>query len=88
MCSQPQEQGLILTSNMGFQVPGEDGGRDEAGGLILNQYGVPGAWSQPGEDGGRDEAGELVLQQHVGSRCVVSTRGGYGDKTRGLILEQ
>ena len=64
MCSQPQEHGLILTSNMGFQVPGEDGGRDEAGGPILNQYGVPGAWSQPGEDGGRDEAGELVLQQH------------------------
>ena len=50
--SQPQEHGLILTSNMGFQVPGEDGGRDEAGGLILNQYGVPGAWSQPEEDGG------------------------------------
>ncbi|CAE7647370.1 unnamed protein product, partial [Symbiodinium sp. CCMP2592] len=43
----------------------EGGGRDEAGALILNQYGVPGAWSQP-EEG--DEAGALILNQYVPGR--------------------
>ncbi|CAE7776122.1 POL [Symbiodinium sp. CCMP2592] len=33
----------------------EGGGRDEAGALILNQYGVPGARSQLEEDGGGDQ---------------------------------
>ncbi|CAE7667390.1 unnamed protein product, partial [Symbiodinium sp. CCMP2592] len=44
----------------------EGGGRDEAGALILNQYGVPGAWSQP-EEG--DEAGALFLNQYVPGAC-------------------
>ncbi|CAE7509994.1 unnamed protein product, partial [Symbiodinium sp. CCMP2592] len=44
----------------------EGGGRDEAGALILNQYGVPGAWSQP-EEG--DEAGALILNQYVPGAC-------------------
>ena len=30
---------------------------NETGGLILNQYGVRGAWSQHEEDGGQAEAG-------------------------------
>ena len=41
-------EGLSSTT-MGFEVrcqPEEDGGKNKAGGLILNQYGVPGAWSQ------------------------------------------
>ncbi|CAE7490855.1 unnamed protein product, partial [Symbiodinium sp. CCMP2592] len=44
----------------------EGGGRDEAGALILTQYGVPGAWSQP-EEG--DEAGALFLNQYVPGAC-------------------
>ncbi|CAE7653844.1 unnamed protein product [Symbiodinium sp. CCMP2592] len=44
----------------------EGGGRDEAGALILTQYGVPGAWSQP-EEG--DEAGALFLNQKVPGAC-------------------
>ncbi|CAE7413860.1 unnamed protein product, partial [Symbiodinium sp. CCMP2592] len=44
----------------------EGGGRDEAGALILTQYGVPGAWSQP-EEG--DEAGALILNQYVPGAC-------------------
>ncbi|CAE7397723.1 unnamed protein product [Symbiodinium sp. CCMP2592] len=50
----------------------EGGGRDEAGALILNQYGVPGAWSQP-EEG--DEAGALFLNQYVpGAKAEAGTR--------------
>ncbi|CAE7656239.1 unnamed protein product, partial [Symbiodinium sp. CCMP2592] len=44
----------------------EGGGRDEAGALILTQYGVPGAWSQA-EEG--DEAGALILNQYVPGAC-------------------
>ena len=39
-----------------------------AGALILNQYGVPGAWSQPEEDGSRDKAAALILNQYGGFR--------------------
>ncbi|CAE7380659.1 unnamed protein product [Symbiodinium sp. CCMP2592] len=48
----------------------EGGGRDEAGALILTQYGVPGAWSQPEEGGGGDEAGAGV----PGAKAEAGTR--------------
>ncbi|CAE7896541.1 unnamed protein product, partial [Symbiodinium necroappetens] len=64
-----------------WSQPQEDGGGDEAGELILNQYGVPGAWSQPGEDRSRNKAGGLILNQYE-----VSDRG--RDKVRGLNLEK
>ena len=44
--------------------PEEGGGEDKAGGRILNQYGVRGAWSQPEEGGGKDKAGGLILNQY------------------------
>ena len=46
---------------------------DKAGGLILSQYGVRGAWSQPEGGGDKDKAGGLIPNQYGGSRCVVLT---------------
>ena len=53
-----------------WSQPQEDGGEDEAGELIFNQYGVPGAWCQPGEDGARDKAGgpEGLSSSNMGSQ--------------------
>ncbi|CAE7655038.1 unnamed protein product, partial [Symbiodinium sp. CCMP2592] len=58
----------------------EGGGRDEAGALILNQYGVPGACS---------EAGALILNQYgVPGAWSQPEEGGGGDEAGALILDQ
>ena len=76
--------------------PEEGGGEDKAGGRILNQYGVRGAWSQPEEGGGKDKAGALILNQYGGPRCVwperlSSTNMGsqsMGSQVHGLNLKK
>ena len=77
--SQPEEDGKRKRGQgrstdpqpiWGVQVE-KDGGEDKAGALILNQYGVPGAWSQPEEER-KTEAGTktaaLILNQYGGFR--------------------
>ena len=80
----------------------EDRGKDKARGaypqpiwgsevwkLILNQYGVRGAWSQPEEGGGEDKAGKLILNQYgVRGAWSQPEEGGGKDKAGGLILNQ
>ena len=69
------------SQSMGSQVHGLNlkkteaggGGKDKAGGLILNQYGVRGTRSQPQKGRGKDKAGGLILNQYGFPRCVVST---------------
>ena len=56
-----------------------------AGALILNQYGVPAAWSQPEEDGGGDKAEEDGGEKGAWSQPE-EDRG--GDKAGALILNQ
>ncbi|CAE7334045.1 unnamed protein product, partial [Symbiodinium sp. CCMP2592] len=85
-----------------FQLE-EGGGGDEAGGdkaeaLILNPYGVPGAWSPLQEDRSRDEAGLWSpLQEDRGGDKVpgawfplqkIGDEDGSGDKAGTLVLNQ
>ena len=58
-----------------------------AGALILNQYGVPGAWSQPEEDGRRKRGqGRSTDPQPIWGFQV--EKDGGGDKAGALILNQ
>ena len=71
----------LSSTNMGVQVRGVNLKKTEAqpiwgsqvrmaGALIINQYGVPGVWSQPEktEDGSEDKAAALILIQYRGFR--------------------
>ena len=53
----------LSSTNVGSEVRGPRMKETEAetGGLILNQYGVRGAWSQHEGGGSKDEAGGLIL---------------------------
>ncbi|CAE7246558.1 unnamed protein product [Symbiodinium sp. CCMP2592] len=53
---------------------------------ILNQYGVPGAWSQPEEDRGGDKAGALILNQYGVPGALSSTI--MGSPVRGVNLKK
>ena len=81
----------LSSTNMGSEVRGlnQGGGKEKAGGLILNQYGVRGTRSQPGEGGGKEKAGGLILNQY-GVRGTRSQpeKGAGKDKAGGLILNQ
>ena len=58
-----------------------------AGALILNQYGVPGAWSQPEEDGRRKQGqGRRTDPQPIWG--VQVEKDGGKDKAGALILNQ